>query len=78
MTIINNNNHDKGRSQSKNHTQQKKNSMPKNYIQISPLDNIIVAITDLKKGTVATINLSLIHISEPTRRYAIGGGGGGG
>ena len=64
MTIINNNNHDKGRSQSKNHTQQKKNSMPKNYIQISPLDNIIVAITDLKKGTVATINNSKIILKE--------------
>ena len=64
MTIINNNNHDKGRSQSKNHTQQKKNSMPKNYIQISPLDNIIVAITDLKQGTVATINNSKIILKE--------------
>ena len=64
MTIINNNNHDKGRSQSKNHTQQKKNSMPKNYIQISPLDNIIVAITNLKKGTVATINNSKIILKE--------------
>ena len=64
MTIINNNNHDKGRSQSKNHTQQKKNSMPKNYIQISPLDNIIVAITNLKQGTVATINNSKIILKE--------------
>ena len=64
MAIINNNIHDKSRSQSKNHTQQKKNSMPKNYIQISPLDNIIVAITYLKKGTVTTINNSKIILKE--------------
>ena len=64
MAIINNNIHDKSKSQSINHTQQKKNSMPKNYIQISPLDNIIVAITDLKKGTVTTINNSKIILKE--------------
>ena len=30
------------------------------------------------KSVSITNKLSLIHISEPTRRYAIGGGGGGG
>ncbi|MDY7396551.1 SAF domain-containing protein, partial [Aureibaculum sp. 2210JD6-5] len=38
--------------------------MTKNYLQLDPRDNIIVAITDLKEGTVTTINGAEITIKE--------------
>ena len=38
--------------------------MSKNYVQIDPKDNIIVAITALEKGTVATIQGSEIVLKE--------------
>ena len=38
--------------------------MSKNYVQIDPKDNIIVAITNLEKGTTATINKLEITLKE--------------
>lgn len=38
--------------------------MPKNYVQIDPRDNIIVAITDLEKGTLANINGNEVILIE--------------
>ena len=38
--------------------------MPKNYVQIDPRDNIIVAIKDLKEGTNAEINGTKIILKE--------------
>ena len=38
------------------------------YIKIHALDNVAVALADLAEGTEVSVdNLSLIHISEPTR-----------
>ncbi|MBT8298666.1 MAG: altronate dehydratase family protein [Maribacter sp.] len=38
--------------------------MPKNYVQIDPRDNIIVALTDLKQGTTILINKEQIVLQE--------------
>ena len=38
--------------------------MSKNYVQIDPKDNIIVAITPLEKGTVTTIQGADIILKE--------------
>lgn len=38
--------------------------MPKNYVQIDPRDNIIVAITDLDKGTSVVINRNEVILKE--------------
>lgn len=41
--------------------------MPKNYVQIDPSDNIIVALTDLKKGTTAIINGTQVVLQEDVK-----------
>ncbi len=41
--------------------------MPKNYVQIDPRDNIIVALTDLKEGTTAIINGKQVVLQEDVK-----------
>jgi altronate hydrolase len=41
--------------------------MPKKYVQIDPRDNIIVALTDLKEGTIAIINGEKVVLQEDVK-----------
>ncbi|NND79107.1 MAG: altronate dehydratase [Maribacter sp.] len=41
--------------------------MPKDYVQIDPRDNIIVALTDLKQGTSAIVNNDQIILQEAVK-----------
>ena len=41
--------------------------MPKNYVQIDPRDNIIVALTNLKEGTTAIINGKQVVLQEDVK-----------